>query len=243
VAVRERIPCYFKNPKDGTEMVLIPGGWFWMGSSDDDPDAGDNEKPRHLHYVEPFYFSITCITVGQFRRFVKEMRHNAGSSWKEDPDDHPVRYINWYDAQEYCKWAGLRLPTEAEWELAARGYSALKYPWGNEWEDGRRVCWDKQRGPKGETSPVFAHPEGVSPFGTYQQSGNVSEWCEDWYNDGVYQRYAGGDFMIPSNGNYRLLRGASWGNYLPRDFRGGLRNFLNPVIRDFSYGLRASRTP
>jgi formylglycine-generating enzyme required for sulfatase activity len=173
--MKEHIPWYFINPKDGSEMVLSPGGWFRMGSGNDDKDADDSEKPRHLHHVQPFYIGITCVTVGQFRGFVKETRHNAGNDWEKDPENYPVRCVNWEDASAYCKWAGVRLPTEAEWELTARGYGALKYPWGNEWEDGKRVCWDEQKGPKGETSPVYDHPDGVSPFGTFQQSGNVWE--------------------------------------------------------------------
>jgi serine/threonine-protein kinase len=172
----ECISCYFVNPKDGTEMVLVLGGWFQMGSGDDDSDAFGDEKPRHLHYVNPFYIAITCVTVAQFAQFVEETGYKGGEYpgtgswgyWKKDPKDYPVRYINWYDAKVYADWAGLRLPTEAEWELSARGYSALKYPWGDSWEDGKRVCWDEQKGSKGKTAPVFYHPEGASPFGTFQ---------------------------------------------------------------------------
>ena len=238
-----RIPLYFKNPRDGTEMVLIPGGWFFMGNNrGDDPDAYDSEAPRHLHFVRPFYMAITCITVAQFRRFVKETGHDAGSDWEEDPDAHPVRYVNWHDARSYCEWAGLRLPTEAEWELAARGYKALKYPWGEDWENGRRVCWNNQRGPGGATAPVFDHPEGVGVFGTFQQSGNVWEWCEDRYDSDAYKRYARGDFAPPGSGEYRVLRGASWSHYDAEFFRGGNRGFSHPQDRNVDGGLRSART-
>ncbi|MFH1562213.1 MAG: SUMF1/EgtB/PvdO family nonheme iron enzyme [Nitrospirota bacterium] len=239
--MEEHIPCYLVNPKDGTEMVLIPGGWFWMGSENDDSEAFANEKPRHLHYVEPFYFSITCITVEQFGRFVKESGYDAGKDWQKDPPDHPVRYVNWHDSQAYCKWAGLRLPTEAEWELTARGYQALKYPWGNNWEDGRRVCWDEQKGPKGSTSPVFDHPDGVSSFGTFQQSGNLWEWCEDGWDSNVYQRYAQGDFKIPKGVSHRVLRGGSWGNDDSRNLRGGNRYNYYPENRVNYIGFRCAR--
>jgi formylglycine-generating enzyme required for sulfatase activity len=150
--------------------------------------------------------------------------------------------VNWHDASAYCQWAGLRLPTEAEWELAVRGYGALKYPWGADWEDGRRVCWSNQKGPKGSTAPVFDHPEGVSRLGSFQQSGNLWEWCEDAWDETVYSRYAKGDFSTPSSGQYRGLRGGSWGNVIPRIFRGGYRDGYDPDLRDDSTGFRVAGT-
>lgn len=234
--MKETIPWYFINPKDGTEMILIPGGWFWMGSND-----YDNEKPRHIHHVDPFYFGIACITVGQFKKFVEETGYNAGNDWKKDPSGHHVRYINWHDAKAYCDWADLRLPTEAEWELAARGYEGLTYPWGNDWEEGKRVCWDKQRGPNGNTTPVFSHPEGVSPFGTFQQSGNIWEWCQDAYDNNIYKKYAEGNFKAPVSDS-RVVRGASWLDNDPRNFRGGCRNLNVPEYRFLNRGVRVSGT-
>jgi len=106
----EHIPCYFRNPKDGTEMVLVPGGWFWMGSADEDKDASVDEKPRHLHHVEPFYIALACVTVAQFTRFVKEKGHDPGNAWNNDRDEYPVQYITWHDATAFAAWAGLRLP-------------------------------------------------------------------------------------------------------------------------------------
>ena len=238
----KHIPWYYVNPKDGAEMALVPGGWFWMGSGDDDREASNDEKPKHLHHVAPFYIGIACVTVAQFQRFTKDTGHKAGEDWKKDPKNHPVRYVNWHDAQAYCTWAGVRLPTEAEWELTARGYKAMKYPWGNEWEDGRRVCWDKQRGPNGETSPVFDHPDGVSPFGTYQQIGNVREWCGDTWKEDVYKQYAKGDFDIPKEGGSCVVRGGSWSNDDTKHFRGGYRLIGIPGYRNYYQGFRESRT-
>jgi formylglycine-generating enzyme len=234
-------PWYKVNPKDGSELVLVPGSWFWMGSGDQDPGARVEEKPRHLHYVEPFYFGIACVTVSQFRRFVIETNHAAGSDWRNDPDKHPVRFVNRHDVAAYCAWAGLRLPTEAEWELAARGYGALRYPWGGDWEGGRRVCWRKQKGPKGSTAPVFDHPEGVSSFGSFQQSGNLYEWCADAYDFKAYARYAMGDFSAPSGGG-RVLRGGSWLDNFPGRFRGVYRQLNFTDGRFDNYGFRAAGT-
>jgi len=233
---------YFVNPKDGIEMVLVPGGWFWMGSGDEDGDAYDDEKPKHLHYVAPFYLALTCVTVAQFREFVKETGHTNKENWDKDPDDHPVRYVNWHDAKAYCDWAGLRLPTEAEWELTARGYGALKYPWGNDWENGQRVCWDKQKGPQGNTAPIWDHSDGSGCFGIFQQSGNLLEWCEDWYDKKAYKRYAEGDRSLPNKGSFRVLRGGSWFSYDTKYLRGAARLSYPPDFRSYTYGFRCART-
>ena len=103
-----KIPWYYINPKDGTEMVLVPGGWFWMGSDDTDSDADGNEKPRHLHWLDPFYISITCVTVKQFKRFAEKTGYKGGNypgtgdehgqnlgGYNKDPFDHPVRHVSW----------------------------------------------------------------------------------------------------------------------------------------------------
>ena len=95
------VKWYKVNPADGSELVLVPGGWFWMGSGSEDPEARAEEKPKHLHYVAPFYFGIVCVTVAQYRNFVKDTDHAAGSDWQNDPDGHPVRCVNWHDAAAY----------------------------------------------------------------------------------------------------------------------------------------------
>ena len=242
MSIARTTPRRLVNEKDGYELVLVPGGEFMMGSEDGDKDASPHEKPRHLHRLEPYYIGIYCVTVGQFKKFVEATGHNAGSDWQADPANHPVRAVNWHDASAYAQWSGLRLPTEAEWELSARGYEGRKYPWGEEWEEGRRVCWGEQRGPGGDTVPVDAHPEGVGPFGTYQQAGNVWEWCEDWYDARAYSRYAQRDFRPPQSGGARVLRGASWFSSFPGDFRGSSRSNFDPALRSFSRGFRLART-
>ena len=236
------IPYFMINPKDGSELVLVPGGWFWMGSGDEDPEAFENEKPRHLHYVEPFYFGIACVTVEQFRIFAQETKYDAGSGWQNDPDEHPVRYVSWQDAAAYCQWADLRLPTEAEWELAARVLRGVELPLGQRLGGRRAGLWRDRKGLKGSTVPGFGHPKGVSAFGSFQQSGNLWEWCAEAWDAGVYARYVQGDFSATSQGGSRVLRGGSWFNGFPRYFRGGLRNFNHPDYRNVSLGFRAAGT-
>ena len=219
------VPIVYTNPRDGYEMVLVPGGEFVMGSSAGDIYAYDNEKPRHLHRTEPYLMGRYTVTVSQFRKFVRETGYKASFDWQKDPPNHPVRYVSWYDAEAYAQWSGLRLPTEAEWELASRGYEGWKYSWGNDWEAGYRVCWSKQKSPGGATAPVDSHPEGASPFSLYQMGGNVWEWCADWYEKGAYQRYSNGDFSPPQSGGSRVIRGAAWNDDKARSFRGANRGF------------------
>jgi len=124
---------------------------------------------------------------------------------------HPVIQASWFGAEEYCKWAGLRLPTEMEWEKAARGTNGRIYPWGNEWHDDY-LRWDMEKSRRySTTAPVDAYPHGCSPYGIFQMLGNVVEWCADWYQWDVYRRYTTSDSRPPLRGETRVVRG---GNYL-----------------------------
>jgi parallel beta-helix repeat protein len=203
-------------------MVEIPAGEFIMGN-----DGGnDDEKPAHTVTLDAFEIDMFEVTNADFALFVADTGYVTEAekvgrpSWRdyaEGKDDHPVVSVTWNDAVAYCEWLGKRLPTEAEWEKAARGTDGRIYPWGNEF-DGSQLNFcdtncvvDSRKDRNADdghafTAPVGSYPAGASPYGVMDMSGNVWEWTADWY-----EAYPGSSFQSPYYGEqYRVLRGGGW---------------------------------
>jgi formylglycine-generating enzyme required for sulfatase activity len=235
---RERgtLPWLVENEKDGTLLALVPGSKFLAGGAGSDEGGGVIEVE-----LPPYYLAVHPVTNGQYGRFVKATGHRAPDNkiWQESGKaEHPVMDVSWDDAEAYCRWAGLRLPGELEWEKGARGVGGRKYPWGSEWDESK--CRnDKNKGAE-RTCPVWGYAAGQSPWGLYQMSGNVWEWCADWYEKEAYTRYKKGDLAPPKAGECRVLRGGSWYNSSPGSFRAAYRDFSNPVYRNASSGFRCA---
>jgi serine/threonine-protein kinase len=223
-----------ENEKDGTVLVLIPEGEFLAGGPGS--DEGGGPFPVRL---PAYYLAVHPVTNGQYERYVKETGKHK--DWKARAGAaHPAVDVSWEDAKGYCEWSGLRLPSELEWEKGARGVDGRKYPWGKEW-DGKKCSNSGNRG-KEETSEVWRYEEGSSPWGLYQMSGNVWEWCEDWYESGAYGRYKKGDSKVPSASSARVLRGGSWDYDVAGDFRCAYRGDFRPGYRFNDRGFRCART-
>lgn len=212
------------NNRDGKEMILIPGVEFLMGSD----EGPAKHRPRHTARVDSFYIDRFPVTNQEYKRFVDETGHAAPHyevSWCDTRDynwdpqmrsfpegraDHPVVLVTWKDAVAYAQWAGKRLPTEAEWELAARGTDGRLWPWGNNAAAGRG---NTREASLGTTTSVYRYsPQGDSPAGVADMIGNVWEWTSSLFRPYPYDANDGREVLEASG--WRVLRGGSWVNDL-----------------------------
>ena len=210
--------------------------------------ALSHETPQFQLFVPAYYLSVFTVTNKQFARFLTESQpdgatlelwvyatpHILKPSCEDQPyqpqpgfECHPAIHVTWLGAQAYCHWAGLRLPTEVEWEKAARGTDARLFPWGNEWHDDF-LRW-RHNGRCAATVAVDDHLEGRSPYGIFQLAGNVSEWCEDWYQPRFYDQHAMGNRLPPDSGDERVLRGGSCLHRHKLEFRCAMRMASSPL--------------
>ena len=237
------------SPAD-PDMVLIPGGNFLRGRSHDLPDDGlkwfptllKDERPARQIVVGPFYIDKHEVTNRQYAEFLASTGRQSPYYWPDGKppsgkQDYPVVNVSWREAGAYCKWVGKRLPTEAEWEHAARGQrEGLKFPWGNEEPlKEKHARFDGIDGP----GKVCQFPE--NEFRLCDMTGNVWEWCSDWYERDYYLRAPEQDPKGPDKGLYRTLRGGSWADaakYLTCSYR----SFARPGERSPTIGFRCAKS-
>jgi formylglycine-generating enzyme required for sulfatase activity len=209
--------------KDGAEMVLIPAGDFHMGTVDADGNHYD-EMPSHKVYLDDFWIDRYEVTNRLYKKFIDETGHRAPYvnaewaqpyNWKDTnyppgKADFPVVLVSWEDATAYAAWAGKRLPTEAEWEKAARGgLVKKKYPWGDQITK-HNANYFTSITEENQMKPVGTFPP--NPFGIYDSAGNIWEWCADWYNQTYYKKSPEENPPGPESGTYRVYRGGAWIN-------------------------------
>ena len=236
------------RPADDMEMVYVPAGEFQMGSNEGNSD----ERPVHTVALDGFWIDKTEVTNAQYGKCV-EAGPCDGSEFADDSEysgaTQPVVGVDWTDARDYCNWAGVRLPTEAEWEYAARGPEGWLYPWGNEFDGTKlnycdRNCEYKQADESADdeyakTAPVGSYPGGASWVGALDMAGNVWEWVADWYDEDFYERSPKLNPPGPDSGSSRVLRGGSW-FYSPDYVRGSFRLDWFPVFRSDHSGFRCA---
>ncbi|MEM9455848.1 MAG: SUMF1/EgtB/PvdO family nonheme iron enzyme [Myxococcota bacterium] len=236
-------------------MVEVPGGEFEMGSN-----AFSNEQPIRQVWVDTFWIDETEVTVEAYKECVDagvctEPSTGTYCNWSQGGpvagrENHPVNCVSWFQAEAYCEWVQggtKRLPTEAEWEKAARGTDGRVYPWGDTPQPScdRLVMSDAAAGGAGcgtgATWEVGSMPLGASPYGVQDMAGNVWEWVADWY--GYYDAGETNNPVGPRNGTSRVLRGGSWFFDFTSIFRAAYRDSNDPTDSGNGVGLRCARTP
>ncbi len=240
---------------DGVPMALVPAGCFPMGSTGEEAEAAlmlcnntlggcdltwfEDAMPRHtVCFDAPFWIDVYEVTNEQY-----------GSSGEWAGDNLPRESVNWFDAETHCKSRGVRLPTEAEWEYAARGPDGLEYPWGDDFNGGLVNFCDTNcpyawahaslNDVYANTAPVGSYPGGVSWVGAYDLSGNVWEWVGDWYAEDYYAVPPGTNPQGPDTGEYRVMRGGSWGD-APSTVSATYRGYFNVDDADEFVGFRCA---
>ncbi len=261
------------SEKDGMPLMYVPAGVFWMGSAEDDPESDDDEHPLHEVILHAFWIDKTEVTNAMYVAFLNSNGNQieGGETWLDVDDEgvfienvngewrsksgyenHPAVEVTWFGAVAYCQWAGRYLPTESEWEKAARGPEGRIYPWGDEFDtslanvddetifDDYAVECDRS-GCDGfdRTAPVGSFPDAASLYGALDMAGNVWEWVADLYSEDFYYRSPAEDPIGPSSGDSRTYRGGSFLNS-PKYVRSANRGNSSPDHSANGLGFRCA---
>ena len=256
------------SPVDGMTLVCVPANKFMMGSAASDTNAQDDERPQHEVTLSAYWIDKTEVTNRQFELFVKTTNYQTdaerlgsgvifnGSTWKDTKgafwkqpkgpgsdlngkSEHPVVLVSWNDAAAYCRWAGRGLPTDAQWEMAARGTDGRIYPWGNAVPDANRANFNYN---VKDTTPVGKYSSGASPYGALDMAGNAWEWVNDGYDGNYYHVSPGSNPPGPGSGTNKVLRGGGW-HGSDGNLRMAYRYDNLPTHRSYNLGFRCAAPP
>lgn len=229
--------------KDGMTLLYVPAGEFKMGSKTGHSDY----RWVHQVYLDEYWIDETEVTNGMYANCVADgaclgptnTNSFTRSSYYDNSEfeNYPALFMDWSMAKAYCEWAGRRLPTEAEWEKAARGTDGRTYPWGEAAPSASLLNFRKN---ERDTTEVGAYPAGRSVYGAYDMSGNVWEWVNDWYDAIYYQASPLENPQGPTSGEYRVLRGGSWSSNYDEFVSSTFRNWVAPKVATINFGFRCA---
>jgi len=230
--------------KDGVPMVLVPAGTFWMGLPE---GVGlDDEQPRHKVSLDAYYIDKYEVTTERYAKFLEFAGWQKPLNWDmvkfPDHATRPVVGVTWSDADAYCRINGRRLPTEAEWEKAARGTNERPFPWGENKPDATLALFGQMTKFSYDLlTPVGSYPGGEGPYGAFDLAGNVAEWVQDWYDGEYYREGPEKNPQGPRKGQYKMVRGGSWSDMPVYLLSGSRTSKVPPETRNAFIGFRCAQ--
>jgi len=231
--------------KDGAPMVLVPAGDFWMGLPEG--EGLDDEQPRHQVFLNAFYIDKYEVTTARYAKFLGATGWEKPVNWDvvkfPEHADRPVIGVSWSDADAYCRISGRRLPTEAEWEKAARDSNEQKFPWGDTRPQPSLALFGQMtRFSYDLLKSVESYPTGQGPYGAFNLAGNVAEWVQDWYDGSYYADSPPRNPPGPAGGQYKMTRGGSWSDMPVYLLSASRTTKVPPDTRNAFIGFRCAQS-